>query len=34
MTDYTEFQFNPANLTRPRISAYMRIKNEQQFLRL
>lgn len=37
MTDYAQFQFNPADLTRPRpfgISAYMRIKNEQQFVRL
>ena len=37
MTDFSEFQFNPANLTRPRpfgISAYMRIKNEEQFVRL
>ena len=33
----TEFHHNPANLTRPRpfgISAYMRIKNEEQFVRL
>ena len=37
MTDFSEFQFNPANLTRPRpfgISAYMRIKNEEQLIRL
>lgn len=33
----TEFKFNPTELTRPRpfgISAYMRIKNEAQFVRL
>ncbi len=37
MTDHAQFQFNHADLTRPRpfgISAYMRIKNEQQFVRL
>lgn len=37
MTDYSEFQFNPASLATPRkhgISAYMRIKNEEQFIRL
>lgn len=34
---YAEFQFNPASLAAPRkpgISAYMRIKNEEQFVRL
>ena len=37
MTPRPQFQFNPANLTRPRpfgISAYMRIKNEEQLIRL
>lgn len=37
MPDNTEFQFNPAGLATPRklgISAYMRIKNEAQFVRL
>ena len=35
--NFAEFQFNPATLSAPRppgISAYMRIKNEQQFVRL
>ena len=37
MTDLSEFQFNPAELSKPRpvgISAYMRIKNEEQLIRL
>ena len=37
MTDYAEFRFDSAMLAAPRkpgISAYMRIKNEEQFVRL
>lgn len=37
MNDYGEFQFDRSSLTRPRkpgISAYVRVKNDEQFLRL
>ena len=37
MTNYSEFRFNPATLAtqrRPGISAYMRIKNEAEFVRI
>ena len=37
VTDYAEFRFTPEMLSHPRkpgISAYMRIKNEEQFVRL
>ena len=37
MTDLSEFQFNLAELSKPRpvgVSAYMRIKNEEQLIRL
>ena len=37
MTNFDEFRFNPTSLSAPRkpgISAYMRIKNEEQFVRL